>query len=74
MRARLLRACSQGVRAAGPPWRVLFFGTDRFAVTTLRALRAAGYCPGTRERDLRRDVARREGQRGQGRRGPEGGA
>uniref|UniRef100_A0A8C5UBS5 Methionyl-tRNA formyltransferase, mitochondrial n=1 Tax=Malurus cyaneus samueli TaxID=2593467 RepID=A0A8C5UBS5_9PASS len=27
---------------AGPPWRVLFFGTDRFAVTTLRALQAAG--------------------------------
>uniref|UniRef100_A0A8U7MN04 Mitochondrial methionyl-tRNA formyltransferase n=1 Tax=Corvus moneduloides TaxID=1196302 RepID=A0A8U7MN04_CORMO len=33
---------ARGVRAAGPPWRVLFFGTDRFAVTALRALRAAG--------------------------------
>ncbi|XP_030137842.4 methionyl-tRNA formyltransferase, mitochondrial [Taeniopygia guttata] len=42
MRARVLRAWSEGVRAAGPPWRVLFFGTDRFAVTTLRALWAAG--------------------------------
>ncbi|KAL2300715.1 hypothetical protein Nmel_013602 [Mimus melanotis] len=42
MRARVLRAWREGVRAAGPPWRVLFFGTDRFAVTALRALRAAG--------------------------------
>lgn len=74
MRARLLRACREGVRAAGPPWRVLFFGTDRFAVTTLRALRAAGYRPGTGERALRGDGAEREGQRGHGRRGREGGA
>ncbi|XP_009902250.2 methionyl-tRNA formyltransferase, mitochondrial [Dryobates pubescens] len=28
-------------RAGAPPWRVLFFGTDRFAVTVLRALQAA---------------------------------
>uniref|UniRef100_A0A8C3JK82 Methionyl-tRNA formyltransferase, mitochondrial n=1 Tax=Calidris pygmaea TaxID=425635 RepID=A0A8C3JK82_9CHAR len=49
MRGRLLRAWREGVKAArgvagqagGPPWRVLFFGTDRFAVTALRALEAA---------------------------------
>ncbi|XP_037249482.1 methionyl-tRNA formyltransferase, mitochondrial [Falco rusticolus] len=49
MRGRLLRAWRQGLKAvrgaagqaAAPPWRVLFFGTDRFAVTTLRALEAA---------------------------------
>ncbi|XP_031443687.1 methionyl-tRNA formyltransferase, mitochondrial isoform X2 [Phasianus colchicus] len=49
MRGRLLRAWREGLKAAGggvgsrrePPWRVLFFGTDRFAVTTLRALQAA---------------------------------
>uniref|UniRef100_A0ABM5EY94 Methionyl-tRNA formyltransferase, mitochondrial n=1 Tax=Pogona vitticeps TaxID=103695 RepID=A0ABM5EY94_9SAUR len=28
-------------RRAGPPWRVLFFGTDDFSVETLRALQAA---------------------------------
>ncbi|XP_072837904.2 methionyl-tRNA formyltransferase, mitochondrial-like [Pogona vitticeps] len=28
-------------RRAGPPWRVLFFGTDNFSVETLRALQAA---------------------------------
>lgn len=59
MRARVLRAWSEGVRAAGPPWRVLFFGTDRFAVTALRALRAAGYRPGTGERGPRREGALR---------------
>lgn len=74
MRARLLRAWRQGVRAAGPPWRVLFFGTDRFAVTALRALRAAGYRPGTGERRLRGDRAATERQRGRLRRGREGGA
>ncbi|XP_064373940.1 methionyl-tRNA formyltransferase, mitochondrial isoform X2 [Dromaius novaehollandiae] len=50
MRGRLLRAVRAGLAAAagaaggaraGPPWRVLFFGTDRFAVTALRALEAA---------------------------------
>ncbi|XP_065544760.1 methionyl-tRNA formyltransferase, mitochondrial [Lathamus discolor] len=41
MRGRLLRAWREGVKAAAPPWRVLFFGTDRFAVTALRALQAA---------------------------------
>lgn len=41
MRGRLLRAGRAG--AAAPPWRVLFFGTDRFAVTALRALKAARY-------------------------------
>ncbi|XP_057287006.1 methionyl-tRNA formyltransferase, mitochondrial [Pezoporus wallicus] len=41
MRGRLLRAWRQGVKAALPPWRVLFFGTDRFAVTALRALQEA---------------------------------
>ncbi|XP_040426073.1 methionyl-tRNA formyltransferase, mitochondrial [Cygnus olor] len=51
MRGRLLRAWREGLKAAGggvgararrePPWRVLFFGTDRFAVTALRALQAA---------------------------------
>ncbi|KAM9223938.1 methionyl-tRNA formyltransferase, mitochondrial isoform 2-T2 [Leptosomus discolor] len=49
MRGRLLRAWREGVKAArgaagragAPPWRVLFFGTDRFAVSTLRALEAA---------------------------------
>ncbi|XP_074900702.1 methionyl-tRNA formyltransferase, mitochondrial [Buteo buteo] len=49
MRGRLLRAWREGVKAArgaagragaAPPWRVLFFGTDRFAVTALRALEA----------------------------------
>lgn len=74
MRARLVRACRQGVRAAGPPWRVLFFGTDRFAVTALRALRAAGYRPGTGNRGLSGDGAGREGQTGHGGRGREGGA
>ncbi|XP_069722909.1 methionyl-tRNA formyltransferase, mitochondrial isoform X1 [Phaenicophaeus curvirostris] len=39
MRGRLLRAWREGAKA--PPWRVLFFGTDRFAVTSLRALQAA---------------------------------
>lgn len=50
MRGRLLRAWREGVKAAGgaaaPPWRVLFFGTDRFAVTALRALQAARYRSG----------------------------
>lgn len=75
MRARLVRACRQGLRPPGPPWRVLFFGTDRFAVTALRALRAAGYRPGTGERGLRGDGVRREVQRGNGdlREEPEGG-
>lgn len=49
MRGRLLRAWREGLKATGsgvgsrrqPPWRVLFFGTDRFAVATLRALQAA---------------------------------
>ncbi|XP_075015887.1 methionyl-tRNA formyltransferase, mitochondrial [Calonectris borealis] len=45
MRGRVLRAWREGVKAArgagAPPWRVLFFGTDRFAVTALRALEAA---------------------------------
>ncbi|XP_072727152.1 methionyl-tRNA formyltransferase, mitochondrial isoform X4 [Ciconia boyciana] len=48
MRGRLLRAWREGVKAARgaagragtPPWRVLFFGTDRFAVAALRALEA----------------------------------
>lgn len=72
MRARLLRACRQGLRPPGPPWRVLFFGTDRFAVTALRALRAAGYRPGTGERGAE---GRRGAERGaEGRRGREGGA
>ncbi|OXB68969.1 hypothetical protein ASZ78_003438 [Callipepla squamata] len=56
MRGRLLRAWREGLKAAGggararrePPWRVLFFGTDRFAVAALRALQAA--------RDPSRDV------------------
>ncbi|KAM9375334.1 LOW QUALITY PROTEIN: methionyl-tRNA formyltransferase, mitochondrial [Phaethornis superciliosus] len=41
MRGRLLRALREGVKAAGPPWRVLFFGTDTFAIAALRALQAA---------------------------------